>query len=93
MKLQYESVFTDTQTSLRDSLHCASLLFSNYSPWKRSPPLCHLDRSVAKWRDLRFLFLQDPSSHTPSLAPKGRFGFSPPCAKTRPANLFGRVRP
>jgi hypothetical protein len=23
-------------------------------PWKHCPPLCHLDRSAAKWRDLRF---------------------------------------
>jgi hypothetical protein len=23
------------------------LLFSNYSPWKHRPPLCHLDRSEA----------------------------------------------
>jgi hypothetical protein len=30
------------------------LLFSNYSHWKDRPPLCHLDRSVAQWRDLRF---------------------------------------
>jgi hypothetical protein len=30
------------------------LSFSNYSPGKRRPPLCHLDRSAAKWRDLRF---------------------------------------
>jgi hypothetical protein len=30
------------------------LLFSNYSPWKRRRALCHLDRSEAKWRDLRF---------------------------------------
>ena len=30
------------------------LLFSNYSPWKHRPPLCHLDRSAAQWRDLRF---------------------------------------
>jgi hypothetical protein len=30
------------------------LLFSDYSPWKDRPPLCHLDRSVAQWRDLRF---------------------------------------
>ena len=28
------------------------LLFSNYSDWKHRPPLCHLDRSVAQWRDL-----------------------------------------
>ena len=21
-------------------------------PWKHRPPLCHLDRSAAKWRDL-----------------------------------------
>jgi len=32
-------------------------LFSNYSPWKHRPFLCHLDRSAAQWRDLRFLFL------------------------------------
>jgi hypothetical protein len=30
------------------------LLFGNYAPWKHRPLLCHLDRSVAKWRDLRF---------------------------------------
>jgi hypothetical protein len=30
------------------------LLFSNYCPWKHRPPLCHLDRSEAQWRDLRF---------------------------------------
>jgi hypothetical protein len=30
------------------------LSFSNYSPWKRRPTLCHLDRSAAQWRDLRF---------------------------------------
>jgi hypothetical protein len=30
------------------------LLFSNYSPWKHCPPLCHPDRSAAQWRDLRF---------------------------------------
>jgi hypothetical protein len=30
------------------------LLFSNYSPWKHRPTLCHLDRSAAQWRDLRF---------------------------------------
>jgi hypothetical protein len=29
-------------------------MFSNCSPWKYCPPLCHLDRSAAKWRDLRF---------------------------------------
>ena len=28
-------------------------LFSNYSPWKHRPFLCHLDRSAAQWRDLR----------------------------------------
>ena len=28
------------------------LLFGNYSPWKRRPPLCHLDRSAAQWRDV-----------------------------------------
>ena len=32
------------------------VLFSNYTQWKRRPPLCHLDRSSegAEWRDLRF---------------------------------------
>ena len=30
------------------------LLFSNYSLRKRPSPLCHLDRSAAQWRDLRF---------------------------------------
>jgi hypothetical protein len=30
------------------------LLFGNYCPSKHRPPLCHLDRSAAKWRDLRF---------------------------------------
>jgi hypothetical protein len=30
------------------------LLFSNYSPRKHRPSLCHLGRSEAKWRDLRF---------------------------------------
>src|SRR6202020_1803891 len=29
------------------------VLFSNYCCWKRGPPLCHLDRSAAQWRDLR----------------------------------------
>jgi hypothetical protein len=30
------------------------VLFSNYGLGKRRPPLCHLDRSAAYWRDLRF---------------------------------------
>jgi hypothetical protein len=30
------------------------LLFSNYCPWTHRPTLCHLDRSEAQWRDLRF---------------------------------------
>jgi hypothetical protein len=30
------------------------LLFGNYSLRKRPSPLCHLDRSAAQWRDLRF---------------------------------------
>jgi hypothetical protein len=29
------------------------LLFGNNSAWKHRPPLCHLDRSAAQWRDLR----------------------------------------
>src|SRR5580693_1071590 len=29
------------------------VLFSNYCCRKRRPPLCHLDRSAAQWRDLR----------------------------------------
>ena len=28
------------------------LLFSNDSLWEHCPPICHLDRSAAKWRDL-----------------------------------------
>ena len=30
------------------------LLSTNDSAWKHRPPLCHLDRSAAQWRDLRF---------------------------------------
>jgi hypothetical protein len=30
------------------------VLFSNHTQWKRRPPLCHLDRSEAQWRDLRY---------------------------------------
>jgi hypothetical protein len=30
------------------------VLFGNHTQWKRRPPLCHLDRSEAQWRDLRF---------------------------------------
>jgi hypothetical protein len=30
------------------------LLFSSYCSGKRGPTLCHLDRSEAQWRDLRF---------------------------------------
>jgi hypothetical protein len=26
----------------------------NCPQWKRRPPLCHPDRSVAEWRDLQF---------------------------------------
>jgi hypothetical protein len=37
---------------------------------REKPPIlqqiCHLDRSVAEWRDLRFLL---SGTHTPSLAP------------------------
>ena len=48
--------------------------------WKRRPPLCHPDRSVAQWRDLQFsgplvemffrqgdllFYLRDPT-HIPS---------------------------
>jgi hypothetical protein len=29
------------------------VLFSDSFCWKRRPPLCHLDRSEAQWRDLR----------------------------------------
>jgi hypothetical protein len=48
------------------------LLFSNYSLWKRLSPLCHLDRSAAQWRDLRF--------HGPFLGmffDRGVMGFRP----------------
>src|SRR5271156_1283331 len=30
------------------------LLYSNDCRWRHRPPLCHLDRSAAQWRDLRF---------------------------------------
>jgi hypothetical protein len=30
------------------------LLLSNRCRWAHHPSLCHLDRSVAQWRDLRF---------------------------------------
>ena len=30
------------------------IIRSNESEWKRYRPLCHPDRSVAKWRDLQF---------------------------------------
>src|SRR6202789_3704432 len=30
------------------------VLFSKYCCWKRRPPLCHLDRTEAQWRVLRF---------------------------------------
>ncbi len=30
------------------------LLFSNDCRWRHRPPLCHLDRSAAQWRDVRF---------------------------------------
>ena len=40
------------------------LLFSNYSAWKHRPPLCHLDRSAAQWRDLRFFRPVLTPSHT-----------------------------
>ena len=31
-----------------------SIIRSIESEWKRYPPLCHPDRSVAQWRDLQF---------------------------------------
>ncbi len=51
------------------------LLFSNDFAWKLRPPLCHLDRSVAQWRDLRFSgpFLEmffDRRSHGPWAHPR-----------------------
>jgi len=39
------------------------LPFSNYSPWERRPPLCHLDRSEVEWRDLRSSFPRLFSGH------------------------------
>jgi hypothetical protein len=30
------------------------LLFSNYSPWKHRPPLCHLDRSAPGFPTSRY---------------------------------------
>jgi hypothetical protein len=41
-------------TSLRSGRDGKRLLSSNYCTWKHGPTLCHLDRSAAKWRDLRF---------------------------------------
>jgi hypothetical protein len=35
------------------------LLFSDYCPSKHRPSLCHLDRSAAQWRDLRFGFFME----------------------------------
>ena len=48
------------------------LLFSNYSRWRHRPPLCHLDRSAAQWRDLRSLLgnVFRQRSHGPSGPPK-----------------------
>ena len=51
------------------------LLFSNNCRWKHRPPLCHLDRSAAQWRDLRFSgpFLEmcfRPRSHGPLAHPR-----------------------
>src|ERR1700679_3941054 len=28
------------------------VLFGNHTQWKHRPPVCHLDRSAAEWRDL-----------------------------------------
>jgi hypothetical protein len=42
------------RSAVRRSL-LGNVLFSNYSPRKHRPPFCHLDRSAAQWRDLRFL--------------------------------------
>src|SRR5271165_1503127 len=33
---------------------CCFLLPLSDAEWKRHPPLCHPDRSAAKWRDLQF---------------------------------------
>jgi hypothetical protein len=49
------------------------LLFSHYSPWKHRPPLCHLDRSAAQWRDLRF-----SASSLEVFCDRGIWAFGPP---------------
>jgi hypothetical protein len=41
------------RSAVRRSL-LGNVLISYYSPRKHRPPLCHLDRSAAQWRDLRF---------------------------------------
>src|ERR1700677_3947766 len=39
----------------RSVVERSALPSSSYSPRKCNPPLCHLDRSAAQWRDLRFI--------------------------------------
>ena len=51
------------------------LLFSNNCRWRHRPPLCHLDRSAAQWRDLRssgpfWEMCFRPRSHGPLAPPK-----------------------
>ena len=72
------------------------LLFSNYSAWKHRPPLCHLDRSVAQWRDLRFsgpfleMFFDRAYYTTPPI--KGSVKLALPVS-TRPAKRASASEP
>src|ERR1700744_1883511 len=50
------------------------VLSSNYRCWKRRPPLCHLDRSAAEWRDLRC----QRSFPRNVFRPEKSWAFSPP---------------
>src|SRR5271168_1178374 len=53
--LSWKCVFDRVSMGLRPTQGDEKrLLFSNDYRWKHRPPLCHLDRSEAQWRDLRF---------------------------------------
>ena len=66
------------------------LPFSNYSPWKHRPPLCHPDRSEAQWRDLRFggspleMFFDSEGCESPAHEPGFRRNLSNPIFSPRP---------
>ena len=57
----------------------AAVMFSNHYSRKRNPPLCHIDRSAAQWRDLRFRgSLAENKNKQQDLSgwPKGQLTFS-----------------